>query len=241
MHTGVNNHEQSIDALNTGRIQAGRPSLGSWLTYALGARVKICRPFWSSPIRPDFRWAASGTGRTAGSPRFIKGRSCGRLSREFSIWIPCLTFAAGLQPEFLSYLGRINAEHLDRHPRETDLDARIKSYELAARMQVDAKEALDVSRESKAVHRLYGLDDPVTREYGTRCLIARRMVERGVRFVQIFTGDQAWDHHNGIVASLPRMCRRTDKPAAALVRDLKSTVCSTRLSFTGAAKWADSQ
>ena len=84
-------------------------------------------------------------------------------------------------------------------------------------MQVAAKDALDISSESAAIHKLYGIDDPVTREFGTRCLIARRLVERGVRFVQIFTGNQTWDHHGGIEKSLPDICRKTDKPAAALV------------------------
>jgi len=127
------------------------------------------------------------------------------------------------QERFLDYLNAINREHLDRHPREHDLAARIQSYELAARMQIAAKDALDISRESEATHKLYGIDDPATRDYGTRCLIARRLVERGVRFVQIFTGNQTWDHHGGIEKALPAVCKRTDKPAAALVKDLKQT------------------
>ncbi|HEX4071236.1 MAG TPA: DUF1501 domain-containing protein [Planctomycetaceae bacterium] len=223
MHTGVNNHEQSIDALNTGRIQAGRPSLGSWLTYALGTESQNLPAFLvltdpaGLPVGGVWNW------QNGWLPSLYQGTVVRPVEPRILNLDPLPDFRGRAQPEFLSYLGRINAEHLDRHPHETDLDARIKSYELAARMQVAAKEALDISRESKAVHGLYGLDDPATREYGSRCLIARRMVERGVRFVQIFTGDQAWDHHNGIVASLPRMCRRTDKPAAALVRDLKST------------------
>jgi len=88
-------------------------------------------------------------------------------------------------------------------------------------MQTAAKEALDISREPPHIHRLYGIDQEVTRSYGTRCLIARRLVERGVRFVQLFLGGQPWDTHNNIRATLPDICRRTDKPAAALVKDLK--------------------
>jgi hypothetical protein len=87
-------------------------------------------------------------------------------------------------------------------------------------MQLAAKDALDIGQESEAVHKLYGLDQDVSRDYGTRCLIARRLVERGVRFVQIFTGNQTWDHHGGIQKSLPAVCKRTDQPAAALVADL---------------------
>src|SRR6185295_5183662 len=102
-----------------------------------------------------------------------------------------------------------------------DLEARIASYELAAQMQTAAKEALDLGQESAATKQLYGLNDPATQDYGARCLIARRLVERGVRFVQIFTSNQFWDHHANIKTSLPNACRKTDKPAAALVQDLK--------------------
>ncbi len=89
-------------------------------------------------------------------------------------------------------------------------------------MQSAAKEALDISGETEATRKLYGLDDQATAEYGTRCLIARRLVERGVRFVQLFLGGQPWDNHNDLRSTLPGICRRTDKPSAALVQDLKS-------------------
>jgi uncharacterized protein (DUF1501 family) len=116
----------------------------------------------------------------------------------------------------------LNRRHLELHPGEADLEARIASYELAARMQTAAKDALDLSSETEATKNLYGLDNPATAEYGTRCLIARRLVERGVRFVQLFLGGQPWDNHQDIRSSLPSICRRTDKPSAALVKDLKS-------------------
>ena len=103
-----------------------------------------------------------------------------------------------------------------------DLEARVASYELAARMQTAAKEALDVSKESAVTRQLYGLDNDLTRDYGTRCLIARRLVERGVRFVQIINNGQSWDHHSGIVRALPDLCSRSDQPVAALIHDLKS-------------------
>ncbi|MEE2937886.1 MAG: DUF1501 domain-containing protein, partial [Planctomycetota bacterium] len=100
-------------------------------------------------------------------------------------------------------------------------EARIASYELAARMQTAATDALDIAQETKATHELYGLNDDATREYGTRCLIARRLVERGVRFVQLFLNGQPWDNHSNLGKNLPSVCRKTDKPAAALVKDLK--------------------
>ncbi len=126
-----------------------------------------------------------------------------------------------VQEQNLAFLRDLNRRHLDQHPGEADLEARIASYELAAAMQTAATEALDISHETAATHAMYGLDDPATREYGTRCLIARRLVERGVRFVQLFLGGQPWDNHTSIRDGLPAICRRTDKPAAGLVKDLK--------------------
>jgi hypothetical protein len=127
----------------------------------------------------------------------------------------------GPQDQLLRYLDGLNRDHLAAHPGELDLDARIASYELAAKMQTAAKEALDLSKESQKTKAMYGLDDPATAEYGSRCLIARRLVERGVRFVQVFTRNQEWDHHGSIRTGLPAACKKTDKPAAALVKDLK--------------------
>ena len=127
------------------------------------------------------------------------------------------------QARYLDFLDALNRDHLRERPGELDLEARISSYELAARMQTAAREALDVSAESPAVRRLYGIDDPSNNgaDFGTRCLIARRLVERGVRFVQICTRNQFWDHHGNIRTALPASCRYVDNGSAALVRDLK--------------------
>ena len=129
--------------------------------------------------------------------------------------------AGPAQEKYLNFVEQLNAAHLERHPNELDLEARIASYDLAAKMQTAAKEALDVSQETKATQSMYGLDDPETAEFGARCLIARRLVERGVRFVQIYTKNQYWDHHGSIVSALPASCKKTDQPSAALVKDLK--------------------
>lgn len=222
MHTGVNNHGQSIRAMNTGRTLAGRPALGSWVTYGLGsetqnlpAYVALTGPSqlpvlgvenWSNGWLPSI---FQGTVVRPKEPRILNLHPPEHLQGE-------------PQRQALDYLDSLNRKHLDERPGHLDLEARIASYELAARMQLKAGEALDLSRESKATHKLYGLDDPETREYGSRCLIARRLVERGVRFVQVFTRNQFWDHHGRIIKSLPNACRKVDKPAAALVRDLKA-------------------
>ena len=223
MHTGVNNHGQSINALNTGRITAGRPALGSWLTYALGTESQNLPAFCvlsdpsGLPVLGVENW------QNGWLPSLYQGTVVRPQEPRILNLDPPAQLRGPAQERFLEYLQNINREHLEQHPREHDLAARIQSYELAARMQVAAKGALDISGESETVHKLYGIDDPVTRDYGSRCLIARRMVERGVRFVQIFTGNQTWDHHGNIEKALPDVCKKTDKPAAALVQDLKQT------------------
>lgn len=221
MHTGVNNHGQSINALNNGRITPGRPVLGSWITYALGS---VCENLPAYVVLTD-PGGLPVIGVDNWSNGFLPALYQGTVVRPKEPRILNLDPPAELhgpaQEEFLRYLGQLNRQHLEARPGENDLAARIASFELAARMQLAAKEALDISRESSDTHRMYGLDDPASREFGTRCLLARRLVERGVRFVQICTGNQDWDHHGGIATRLPAMCRKIDKPSAALVRDLK--------------------
>jgi len=222
MQTGVNNHGQSIYALQNGRHLGGRPTIGSWLAYALGsesqelpAYVALTDPR-SLPVLGVENWTNGWL------PSIFQGTAV----RAKEPRIPNLDAAPYLRGEaqenYLGFLDKLNREHLERRPGETDLEARIASYALAARLQTAAKEALDISGESAATKKLYGIDEKATGDFGTRCLIARRMVERGVRFVQLFTANQTWDHHRGIVGSLPAACKYVDKPAAALVTDLKA-------------------
>ncbi|MGE0535294.1 MAG: DUF1501 domain-containing protein [Pirellulales bacterium] len=221
MQTGVNNHGQSINALNTGQIAAGRPALGSWVTYALGSESQDLPAFVvlsdpsGLPVLGVENW------QNGWLPSIYQGAVVRPQEPRILNLDPPVHLRGAAQRRFLDYLGRLNEAHLAEHAGELDLSARIQTYELAARMQVAAKEAIDVSQETAETHRLYGLDNPETQDYGTRCLIARRLVERGVRFVQLFTGNQTWDHHGGIVKGLPNVCRKTDQPAAALVHDLK--------------------
>src|SRR4051812_41397976 len=222
MHTDINGHEPSIWFMNTGKSQPGRPALGSWLTYGLGSESQSLPAYvvltdpgghpvdgvrnWSNGWMPPL---FQGTVVRSSEPRILNLEPPPHLKGE-------------LQAQNLAFLSSLNRDHLARHPGESDLEARIASYELAARMQTAAKEALDISDESEATKKLYGLDDAVTREYGTRCLIARRLVERGVRFVQLFVNGQIWDNHESIKSNLATCCRKTDEPSAALVKDLKA-------------------
>jgi hypothetical protein len=221
MHTGVNNHGQSIYALTTGRTIAGRPTLGSWLLYGLGSETRNL-PSYCALIDPG---PLPVLGVENWSQGWLPSIYQGTVVRPEEPRIPNLDPPALLtgtpQERSLDLLRRLNERHLEQRAGELDLDARIASYELAARMQLSAKEALDVSKESQTTQAMYGMDDPVTRDYGSRCLIARRLVERGVRFVQVFTPNQFWDHHGSILSKLPASCRKIDKPGAALVRDLR--------------------
>ena len=121
----------------------------------------------------------------------------------------------------LRLLDELNRRHLERHPENTELAACIANSETAARMQTSVPEALDLSSETRATRQMYGLDNLTTHEYGTRCLLARRLIERGVRFVQLFLSGQPWDTHRKNAESLKGLCARTDRPSAALVQDLK--------------------
>jgi hypothetical protein len=222
MHTGHNGHEVSIRYFHGGLPAiTGRPTLGSWIVYGLGSASQNLPAYMvlsdpgGHPVDGTLNWSSGfmpplyqGTVLRPQEPRILNLDPPPHLKGE-------------RQRQNLDLLAELNRRHLQLHPGEADLEARIASYELAAGMQTAAKEALDVSGEPEYVHRLYGLDREETRSYGTRCLIARRLVERGVRFVQLFLGGQPWDTHNTIRKTLPDICRRTDQPVAALVKDLK--------------------
>lgn len=222
MRTAVNNHVQSIHALNTSRIVAGRPVLGSWLTYGLGTESQNLPAYMVLTDPVSLPVVSVGNWTNGWLPSLYQGTVVRPQEPRILNLDPPSHMRGPAQERFLRYLNQLNREHLERHPGESDLEARIAGYELAARMQTAAREALDFESESPATKRLYGLDEPTTRDYGSRCLIARRLVERGVRFVQIFTRNQFWDHHGSIRTALPQACRYTDQPAAALVKDLKS-------------------
>jgi hypothetical protein len=135
----------------------------------------------------------------------------------------------------LDFLNALNVCHGRRFPRHSELEARIRDYELAARMQTSVPEVLDIARETEQTRRLYGLDNPKTADYGRRCLLARRLVERGVRFVQVFLSGQPWDTHAQNAARLRDLCAMSDQPSAALVLDLKQRglLDSTIVLWTG--------
>ncbi len=219
--TGVNNHGQSIRALNTGQIVGGQPGLGSWLTYGLGSESQDLPAYLALTDPGQLPVLGVENWNNGYLPSVYQGTVIRPQEPRILNLTPPARLAGTAQQRYLGYLENLNRRHLAQRPGEHDLEARIASYELAARMQTAAKEALDLSQESAATQRMYGMEDKATRDYGSRCLIARRLVERGVRFVQVFTENQRWDHHNSIRSGLPSACKKVDQPSAALVKDLK--------------------
>jgi hypothetical protein len=221
MHTGVNNHGQSMYALQTGRVTPGRPTIGSWLTYGLGAETQEL-PAYVALSHPAGMPLMHGENWTSGwLPSLFQGTHIRPTEPRILNLDPPEHLAGAPQARQLALLEKMNDEHAAAHPGHHDLQARLASYERAARMQTSAREALDISHEPEHIKKLYGIDQEVTRDYGTRCLIARRLVERGVRFVQVFNQGQSWDQHGALATALPALCAATDQPCAALVKDLK--------------------
>lgn len=221
MRTGVNNHGQSIRALQGGRITGGRPTLGSWLTYGLGCEADNLPAFVALidpgqlPVLGVENWSNGWL------PSIYQGTVVRPTEPRILDLTPPEHLKGFAQARSLEFLEQLNARHQQQFSDVSDLQARMASYQLAAKMQMAATDALDLSQETEATKKMYGLDQKETAEFGGRCLIARRLIERGVRFVQVYTANQLWDSHGRIATLLPSACKKVDKPSAALVADLK--------------------
>ncbi|MBI1899148.1 MAG: DUF1501 domain-containing protein [Acidobacteria bacterium] len=221
-----NDHVLAHYEWNTGSLLMGYPSVGSWVTYGLGSENQNLPAY---VVIYDAR-GGPNAGVANWSSGFLPAAFQGTVFRPSGDPILDLRPPAGIGPERqrarLDHLARLNQEHASRYSGSSELAARIASYELAYRMQGCAPEAVDISRESAATRRLYGLDDPVTEAFGKQCLLARRLVERGVRFVQLFNGAKAradvddWDAHSNLADNHSAHAREIDKPIAGLIRDL---------------------
>lgn len=219
-------HGSAMLMMNSGRILSGFPSLGSWVNYGLGS-VNQNLPGYvvmldntGGPISGAKNWSSGfmpatyqgTTFRTKGAPVLdLKPRD--GMTRE-------------AQQDLIAALNEQNAEHAAARGQATDLQSRIASYELAFKMQESAPEAVDFAQESAETHKLYGMDEDRTRDFGSKCLLARRLVERGVRFIQVYSGgshnDDNWDAHNDIAINHNRHAGDTDKPIAGLLTDLRN-------------------
>jgi hypothetical protein len=217
-------HAPAMYQVNTGRILMGYPSMGSWVTYGLGSESENLPAY---VVMPQPEGTPEG-GTPCWGAGFLPAVYQGTVFRGGPAPIVNLKPPEGMTPErqrrALDFLQKMNA--MDTLDGDTEMAARISSYELAFRMQSAAPDAVDLTKESAATKKLYGLDQKVTSEFGTRCLLARRLVERGVRFVQLYSGGGPvsiqWDAHKDLVGNHEKMCKMTDQPVAGLIRDLKS-------------------
>lgn len=217
MQTDAFNHHPGQALLFTGSIQLGRPTMGAWVLYGLGSESKNL---------PGFVVLSSGVGTSGGASNFSCGflpsHYQGTLLRNSGDPILYLSNPPGVSPETqretLDLAGDLNREHLSE-TGDQEIASRIANYELAWRMQSAAPELADLGSEPAHIREMYGLDDPVTRQFATNCILARRLVERGVRFILMM--DASWDQHTYLNRDLQKNCSRTDKPAAALIKDLK--------------------
>ena len=220
-----NNHAPALFEMNTGSIMQGHPSIGSWVSYGLGTENQNLPGF---VVMTDHRGGPIG-GAPNWSSGFMPATYQGTVFRASGTPILDLAPAPGVTPEqqrtSLDLLGKLNDEHLRANAGDSDLEARIAAYELAYRMQANAPEVVDISRETEETKELYGLNEARTEKFGRKCLLARRLVERGVRFVQIYSGgghgDDTWDAHGDIVGNHGKHAGDTDKPIAGLLKDLK--------------------
>ncbi len=219
VHCESNSHAPAMYQMNTGIIRAGFPSAGAWATYGLGSESENLPAFVVMPKTSGTKGGALNWG--AG---FLPGAYQGTLFRAGDNPILNLKRNSSLddrqQRAKLDLVRELNERHLERNPAERDLEARIASYELAYNMQFSATEAVDLSRETRETRTLYGMTNPHSRDYGSKLLMARRLVERGVRFIQCYPNDQ-WDAHDNLEDNHTTLCRMTDQPVAALIMDLK--------------------
>jgi len=215
------NHEPALFLMHSGRTIASRPAIGAWVAYGLGtenrnlpAYVVLDDPK-GLPINGISNWQSAWLPPIYQGTRFrTEGPPVLNLEPRPEIPTPLVEAERNL-------MRKLDAAHLAARPYQPELDARISSYELAARMQMAASDALDVNKETEATREAYGLNAVATASYGKRCLMARRLVERGVRFVQLYIENQIFDSHGDIQGSLNYACGKTDKPVAALLKDLK--------------------
>jgi hypothetical protein len=222
-----NDHVISHYEWNTGSIQMGFPSVGSWVTYGLGTENQNLPGFVVVLDPKGGPYAGPPNWQAGFLPAAYQGtvfRSKGDPILDLSA--PANFMSAEQERARLDQLALLNQNFNEKYPGISELSARIASYELAYRMQTCAPEAVDLSKESEATKKMYGLDDPVTAGYGRQCLLARRLVERGVRFVQLISGayvsiEDTWDAHANIVSNHRLHAREVDKPITALITDLK--------------------
>jgi hypothetical protein len=216
------NHSGGVCQMNTGSILAGRPSLGAWVSYGLGTENANLPAFVvmednpGSVINGPKNWGAGFM------PALYQGTAILGGDEPIRYLANPKEVTDARQRAKLAYLAQLNEAHAHERPEQSELEARIASYELAFRMQAEAPQVVDLSDESAETLALYGIDRKETADFGRQCLLARRLVERGVRFVQLYHGaGSKWDAHSGIEKNHSGLCAASDQPVAGLLKDLK--------------------
>jgi len=221
MMTKSIDHEQALRLIHSGSPFVGKATWGSWVVYGLGSECEELPAFVvltdhaGLPVDGTKNWTSGFLPAVCQGTQF---RSTG--SPVLNLTTPSNTTADARGNQLL-LLKQLNEAHRGRHSKNSELQARISNYELAARMQTSVPQALDISSETKHTRDLYGLDNTPTADYGMRCLMARRLIEQGVRFVSIYLDGQPWDTHSNNAETVEGLAARTDQPSAALVKDLK--------------------
>jgi hypothetical protein len=223
-HGDAFDHAPALYLRNTGSQFPGRPCLGSWVSYGLGTENQNLPAF---VVMTEGALKSGPQGYAAG---FLPAVHQGTVFRGGEYPVLDLETPEGVTPEAqratLDFINRMDQRHVSSRPADSDLEARIAAYELAYRMQSTAPEAVDISKESEATRKLYGVGEPFTDEFGRKCLLARRLVERGVRFIQLYSGTHLgddWDRaHDDLTGSHTKMAAKSDKPVAGLLTDLKA-------------------
>jgi hypothetical protein len=221
VQTENGNHPAAVFLMNTGVVIPGKPSVGAWTTFGLGTENQNLPAF---VVLPDFR-SLPFSGSQQWGPGFLPASYQGTVLRWKGDPILDLKPPAGVTPETQAHemdlLRSLNQDYGSKHFTNPDLQGRIDAYELAYRMQTEVPGVLDIDSEPEATREMYGMNDATTASFGKRCLMARKLVEKGVRFVQLYTPSQSWDGHTEIVKNHTKNAAETDKPIAALIKDLK--------------------
>jgi len=224
MHSANNNHPQAQRFLHSGKVASGWPTLGAWVSYALGTENENMPAF--VVLRDPQGYTDGGTNHWINGwlPAVFGGTEIRSQGSAVLNLLPSRPTSDAVRRRNLELLDALNRRRQRLYPDDSRLESRIRNYELAARMQVSAERLLDISGETRATRDLYGLDTPTTAEFGRRCLMARRMVEHGVRFVEVMVtvaeGSSPFDSHSNLEPGLNKICPRIDRPSAALIEDL---------------------
>lgn len=219
LHTSVESHEPATFFMNTGESIPGSPSVGSWIVYGLGSENSDLPAFVVLPDERNGMFGGAANWSNAYLPSACQGTQLDAVGPPIVDLVPAGGITRDRQRRNLDLLKDLNEGFLSSNPRNRDLLGRMQNYELAFRMQSSVPEALDVESESRDTRDLYGLDNKITASMGRRCLMARRLVERGVRFVQVYS--LGWDSHGNIAKEHRRRGQETDLPIAGLIQDLK--------------------